>query len=237
MAIQQLCSIPDCGKFVHARDYCDAHYRRWIRHGAPLAGRVPPISKGALCSVQDCGADATKREWCDLHYRRWLAHGSPLWRPEKTMNGEPLRYLREVVLAYDGDECLSWPYGTASGRATVHLGGRCHIVSRLVCEEEHGPPPTPKHQSAHSCGKGHLRCVAKRHLSWKTHTENMADKVAHGTAPRGENNHFAKLTEAQVREIRSLRSKMPQTEVAKSFGVSQSLISLIQNGKNWASLA
>lgn len=34
------CSIDGCGKSVKARGFCNAHWRRWRRHGDPLAGRV-----------------------------------------------------------------------------------------------------------------------------------------------------------------------------------------------------
>lgn len=32
------CSIPDCEDPVVARDWCNAHYKRWRRHDDPLAG-------------------------------------------------------------------------------------------------------------------------------------------------------------------------------------------------------
>ncbi|WP_292637037.1 hypothetical protein [Mesorhizobium sp.] len=54
--------------------------------------------------------------------------------------------------------------------------GKCRRVSRLVCEEVHGPPPSPDHEAAHSCDNGDLGCATKRHLSWKTPKENTADK-------------------------------------------------------------
>ena len=101
------------------------------------------------------------------------------------MGGEPMRYFREVVLAYDGNECQTWPYARSDrGYGQVYQDGRVEYVHRMVCEERHGPPPTPKHDAAHSCGKGHEGCVTKRHLSWKTHKENMADAIEHGTLGR-----------------------------------------------------
>ena len=41
MASCSICSIPDCGKAAIKRGWCQAHYRRWQRHGDPLAGRTP----------------------------------------------------------------------------------------------------------------------------------------------------------------------------------------------------
>lgn len=36
MAIPRLCSIPDCGKRVHAMDFCGRHYMLWKRNGEPV---------------------------------------------------------------------------------------------------------------------------------------------------------------------------------------------------------
>lgn len=41
MGKQRICSIADCGKRVTSRGWCEAHYRRWRKHGDPLAGRTP----------------------------------------------------------------------------------------------------------------------------------------------------------------------------------------------------
>lgn len=153
----------------------------------------------------------------------------------RTPNGEPERYLREVVLAYDGNECVIWPFSkSSSGYGTIMREGLPRTVSRLVCEEEHGPPPTPDHEAAHSCGKGHLACVTKRHLSWKTRPENQADKLTHGTHGRGERNSVAKLSEEDIPTIRALRGVMTQAAVAAQFGISRSNVGLIQGRKSWA---
>lgn len=36
------CCLPDCNRPSQAFGWCAAHYRRWKRHGDPLAGRTPP---------------------------------------------------------------------------------------------------------------------------------------------------------------------------------------------------
>ena len=40
MATPKICSIPDCAKRIYARGLCNAHYRRFMRYGDPLAGRA-----------------------------------------------------------------------------------------------------------------------------------------------------------------------------------------------------
>lgn len=186
-----------------------------------------------LCSIPNCGKSARKRGWCNAHYLRWWSHGDPT--KGRTREGEPLEYLNGIVLPYEGDDCLPWPFAkTTSGYGTIWLDGKLWRVGRLVCESANGPPPTPSHEAAHSCGNGHLSCCTKRHLSWKTVLENSADQVIHGTRLRGTTQNGAKLTDDNIREILSLKGTMPQRFIAKKFGVTQSHISRIYSGDVWS---
>jgi hypothetical protein len=151
---------------------------------------------------------------------------------------DSLQFLHSVVLVHDGDECLIWPFSKNHyGYGRISIDGTEHIVSRLVCKDAHGPPPTRGHEAAHSCGNGHLACVAKRHLSWKTRTENQTDRVSHGTSNRGERQWKSKLTEADAIEIRSLSKSKTGKELAAQFMVSQTTISRILSGKRWGWLS
>lgn len=186
------------------------------------------------CAVDGCENPSRTRGWCYKHYARWRAHGDPT-ALVRTENGEPQRYLIEVVFAYEGDDCLIWPYNRSNhGYGLLRVDGRHKIVSRLVCEEINGPPPTPEHEAAHSCGKGHEGCVTKSHLSWKTSAENHADKLIHGTHDRGERSPRAKLTEAEVRAIRRLAGTMRLQDISDRFGVCMSHVSAIIKRQRWA---
>jgi hypothetical protein len=103
----------------------------------------------------------------------------------------------------------------------------------MACEEENGPPPTPDHEAAHSCGNGHLGCVARKHLRWKTHAENVAEAVEHGTVQRGTERWNAKLTEDDVRSIRAMIGRRTQKSIAKQFGISRELVSSIKRKHSW----
>lgn len=150
-------------------------------------------------------------------------------------NGEAARYLREVVLAYDGEGCIQWPYGKVpGGYGKIWHQGKSHLVHRIVCEKTNGPPPTPRHVAAHECGNGHNACVAKRHLRWKTYKENELDKVAHGTAGIGEKNGNAKITKDQAMAIRTLKGSASQREIARQFGIKQTQVWRIQHSESWA---
>jgi hypothetical protein len=63
--------------------------------------------------------------------------------------------------------------------------------------------------------------------------ENVAEAKAHGTWIHGETVPQSVLKEAQVAEIRALKGKIPQSIVAKRYGITQGQVSKIQSGKRW----
>lgn len=190
------------------------------------------MAKSRICSIPDCGKRRLARGLCSAHYWRLMRHGEAT--AGATSKGAAQRFFREVVLTYEGDECLTWPYDcSTSGYGRLHYDGKQRNVSRVLCEAVHGHPPSPAHHAAHSCGRGHLGCVAKGHIDWKSPIANAADKIGHGTATKGEKNGSAKLTLAQVEAIRSGPHSQSQKTLAAQYGVSQTLISQIRLGKIW----
>jgi hypothetical protein len=155
--------------------------------------------------------------------------------PQMSRPGAPAQFF-EMALRYQGDECLFWPHDNVRGYGRIKRNGKKFFVSRLVCEAEHGPPPSPEHHAAHSCGNGDKGCVTRKHVSWKTPKENNADKLEHGTLARGERNGRAKLSPDQVREILALKGKLLQREIAQMFGVGQVQVSRIHRRDKWGSL-
>lgn len=105
---------------------------------------------------------------------------------------------------------------------------RLHV---MVCETFHGPRP-PGKEAAHDNGTP-SDCRASN-LAWKTPAENCADRVRHGTAPRGERHGRAILTAAQVIEIRD--SAEPVIAFVRRFGVGWSTIKDARTGRSWGSL-
>lgn len=184
-----------------------------------------------VCSVPNCGKKHKALGFCANHFYRLKRHGDPL--SGKTPDGEPLRFVHEVASNYQGGDCLHWPFcKDEKGYGLLKVNGKMMPASRYVCTLAHGEPP-PKHDAAHSCGKGHLGCVNPNHLSWKTRAANMADKIAHGTRQCGERGTGAKLTEHSVRKILHMKGKTTLREIALVFGVSKSTICAIHKGLTW----
>jgi hypothetical protein len=73
-------------------------------------------------------------------------------------------------------------------------------------------------------------------LRWDTKLGNMLDRKLHGTQIRGEQVKTARLTAAQVLEIRALYGSASNAKIAAKFGISRGYVAKIQNGKKWAHL-
>jgi hypothetical protein len=191
------------------------------------------VATNSICSIPDCGKPVKGRGWCIAHYARYYRHGNPL--AGRTPDGEPRRYLTEVVIPFRGDDCLMWPYSRSSdGYGQVCLNNKTRIASRVVCEAVHGTPPTVAHEAAHSCGNGHLACVNPDHLTWKTPLDNQSDKRSHGTRPIGELSGTAKITASDVLKIRAMAFTNSRRDIAERFQISVPTVGDIIRRKTWA---
>ncbi len=193
-----------------------------------------------ICSVEGCNKPYEALGYCSAHYTRVRTHGNPMAHvPLRASRGEPSKFLEQVIAGeITSGGCIIWPYGRfSSGRAQISDPRYdTSLAYRVVCERVHGTAPTPDHEAAHSCGKGHLGCIAPHHLRWATSHDNHQDRKQHGTWRSGENHGSAKLTEADVREILRLKGEVGQRRLAKRYGVCKSLIGAIHRREIWTSL-
>ena len=146
--------------------------------------------------------------------------------------GKNLQWLRDRV-GHDGDDCLIWPFHRRwNGYGSIAYMGSVRYPHRVMCEFAHGAAPTPDHLAAHSCGRGQDGCVNPRHLSWKTSSENQLDRREHGTARRRKQwpGRRSLVSEEQRKQIRALKGRKNQREIAAMFGLSYQHVSLIQRG-------
>jgi len=77
---------------------------------------------------------------------------------------------------------------------------------------------------------------AANNLEYLSHSENMKHAYRNGLYPSGANHHWARLTAAQVNEIRQIQSsgKMGCRKLARLYGISKSAVQLIVRRENWA---
>lgn len=196
------------------------------------------MAEKPICSIPECGKRSLWRGLCNPHYLRWQRYGDPLVT-KGTSPGKPLAELNRSLSEAAPDQCWLWPFARHDyGYGMIYIDGRVQRAHRVVCEIVHGAPPTPNHDAAHSCGKGHFGCINRHHLRWATRTENVADAAAHGTQARGTRCKHAKLTEADVHNIRlSAKAdgqRFKPSATAKSLGVSSATVYHVLSGDTWA---
>jgi hypothetical protein len=154
-------------------------------------------------------------------------------RPISTLAGKDIaRFWTKVQR---GDGCWLWT-GTLNdaGYGLIKLGRKEFRASRIMLLLD-GRNPEGK-LALHRCDNP--ACVNPAHLFLGTHEDNMADckqkgRGAHQVYP-GESNPKAKLSAAQVQEIR--RSPESYQDLAVRFGMTKENIGAIKKGKTWKCL-
>ena len=140
------------------------------------------------------------------------------------------------------DECWCWTgfvsrkgYGRFNVGGKVHGGWRKLPVHRIAYELTYGPP-RPGLFILHSCDNP--SCCNPAHLRPGTHLENMAEMRAKGRrigkSAKGEAVKVAKLTENDVRDMRSRHPRESIAALARDFGVAETTAAYAIKRKNWA---
>lgn len=142
------------------------------------------------------------------------------------------RFARYVDRLGGADACWLWTGCRAgNGYGRMSVGGRQRPAHRIAWTIANGPIPEGLFV-CHTCDNP--PCVNPAHLFLGTHRENMKDMASKGRSTAGERHPKAKLTEADVREIRHLcGGGMPQRRVAAQFGLCQQHVSELAAGKVW----
>jgi hypothetical protein len=181
-----------------------------------------------LCSVDGCERQLLARGMCRRHYERDRYVKKPSDRG-------PLeeRFWRKVVKGPTEDHCWSWTGAkTVAGYASIWGGSAIQKpipAHRVSYELHHGVIPSGM-VVMHSCDNP--ECSNPRHLSLGTHHLNALDKVQKQRHEFGSNRYNAKLTEDDVRFIRSNPS-IRVADLTRMFSVSQAVISNVRAGKTW----
>ena len=145
---------------------------------------------------------------------------------------------RHVPTSPTSAGCLEWTgprHEQGYGRVWDADRRRVVYAHRLAYELAHGVDLARGQVVRHACDNP--CCVNVAHLELGTQGDNMRDKATRGRARalHGEANPLARLTEADVREVRArLAAGDSQRAVAAAFGISQPRVAAIAAGRAWS---
>lgn len=118
-----------------------------------------------------------------------------------------------------------------AGYLFVILRGRQRYIHQLVAEAFIGPRPAGLN-TCHNNGDRADNRISN--LRYDTPKGNMADKLRHGTLPRGEEAGRAKLSEDEVRSI--FVDPRLHREIAADHCISAAYVSSLKSGRYWSHL-
>ena len=134
-------------------------------------------------------------------------------------------------------DCWEWvAYLDKDGYGKFNLRGKVVLAHRVTAWQVGLIPSLDsmlevdhvKCENKKCCNPDHLQAMTKSEHRKKTHASGENDK-------RGENNHSAKLTEAQVWGIHEkyATGKFLHRELAEIYGIARRTIGYVLNGKSW----
>lgn len=253
------CAVNGCEKFARGggRGWCGGHYERWrlsgdVRANVPLKRQSPGrrYAPDATCAVEDCERSLKRggEGWCQKHFERWKKHGDPLIARVPPPD-ERDAFESRVDRSGGPDACHAWNGRiNPDGYGWAKANGRYTLAHIAAWEFEKGPrkPGIELDHECHNqavrdgvCSPGkcaHRLCCNPRHLIPRTRSEHRAVTAWHGTVRLGEANNMAKLTEQQVRELRTLLKDAHgngMAEIAGRYGIGRTQAYRIKNGKAW----
>lgn len=182
------------------------------------------------CTVEGCDAEFYCKSMCQIHYARTRKTGTPILT-EKTLDER----FRDKVSVKSLEECWEWQGSrNARGYGQISMGGRngrpelAHRVSLALTGVN-----VPRGLGVlHHCDNP--PCVNPRHLYVGDQKQNAKDAIERGQFLVGSRAPSARLTEDQVREIKSLiASGFTDRQIAEDLPVSRSSINKIRKGAMW----
>jgi NUMOD4 motif len=210
----------------------------------------------AMCSINDseCSAPGSRitHDWCMTHYKRWIKYGDTSGAPVEYPSPLPGENWRDVP-EYEGLYQVSdlgriWSFRRKgskghflkawlgnTGYPTVTLSrndmNEHWPVHRLVGEAFIGPLPPGWHTRHGAAGP---LDPSLANICYGTPTQNEEDKVRDGTTNRRERNGMAKLTEAEVLELRDRYGAGESARtLGEEFGLSGTYVSQLADGTRW----
>lgn len=191
--------------------------------------RTTPILK----NCQNCGIEFLAKWQAGRAQRHQLHCGKACY----TLHQNRLEHRQALFWAQveKTPTCWLWTgWKLNTGYGETSLRQRKITVHRLSYIWAYGEIPKGK-LIMHTCDTP--LCVRPDHLRVGTDATNHADMVSKMRHTWGAKNKHAKLTEDQVREIRTLRGQLTHREIAARYGVSQPTINALLVGRTWRYIA
>lgn len=166
------------------------------------------------------------------------------------VKGEPIRFVKghHMRIRYPSakerfwanvektDTCWLWVgYKCKAGYGEIEVNGTTWRASRYSWFLHNGPIPEGM-LICHRCDNP--RCINPAHLFIGKDADNTHDMISKGRnkyiGKKGQSHHSAKLTDNQVKEIRSRFAEgEKQVTLAQRYNVAHGLISAIVHNKIW----
>lgn len=185
-----------------------------------------------VCQDTSCERPVDKGGYCEMHYMRLWRAGTLPESPETAFRKASLAEKLRIGARRVASGCWEWQRGTdVKGYAVFRHEAKRHKAYRAAWQVHRGDIPDGAYV-CHTCDNP--LCVNPDHLFLGTHADNMADMRRKKRHARGETSPRAKLTEADVSEMRSLgASGWTNPDLSKRFGVSRSTVSSILARRYW----
>lgn len=163
--------------------------------------------------------------WCgcgqltNLYKKHSPQRGHVKGMPAKYILGHNRRKSPVMYLVDPETQCWIWQRGgTADGYGTMHYNGVVIMATRYFYEKATGPIPDG-YELDHLCRNP--PCVNPDHLEAVTIAENIRRGL------------LAKLTKAEVEEIRRLAGRLMIKEIADMYSMAPTTISELLKGYHW----
>lgn len=141
---------------------------------------------------------------------------------------------RDIEYEVESNGCWIMKSHSRTNRGYYHafIYGKHQLIHRYSYELHNGSIPKGM-KVLHKCDNP--SCINPKHLFLGTLADNMHDAMSKGRLKVGSSCSWAKLNECEVKNMRSLYADgIPQSFLAKFFGVTDVTVHNIIRGKTWA---